>query len=81
MHHPSLADVPEIQDVSLDHLLLPTTTDPNFGRPVCVDNAWHHHVWFSAIDDDEFLFLRDGTCIADFVPRYTAHGSLYAQVI
>lgn len=67
-----------------DHLRLPTTDDALFGRPACAtatkaDSEWRRRLWIANIDDDEFAFMRDGSCIADFLPQFTPQGNVFMQ--
>ena len=67
-----------------DHLRLPTTDDALLGRPACAaatkaDSEWRRRLWLANIDDDEFAFMRDGSCIADFLPQFTPQGNVFMQ--
>lgn len=68
-----------------DHLGLPTSDDADFGRATCpaetkADIEWRRRIWLANIDDDEFAFMRDGTCITDFLPAYVDYGCVFMQV-
>ena len=65
---------------------LPLSSSGSFGRAVCPSDSkqdleWRRRVWLANIDDDEFAYMRDGSCITDFLPRFTEHGCLFMQVM